>query len=41
MRHQLRTGFYGIDKIAFEQFGDLAVILLAGTPEERLIGGVA
>jgi len=40
VRHQLRAGLDRVGEAAFEQFGDLAVILLAGAPQQRLVGRV-
>ena len=40
VRDQLRAGLDRIGEVALEQFGDLAVILQARAPEQRLVGGV-
>ena len=40
VRHQLRAGLHRVDEIAFEQFGDLPMILLTCAPKQRLISRV-
>ena len=37
VRDQFRSGLDRVGETAFEQFGDLAMVLLAGAPQQRLV----
>jgi hypothetical protein len=40
VRDELRAALDGVNEALLQQFRDLAVIMLAGAPQQRLVGGI-